>query len=65
MTVPTPTPILSNNANTVAVPVINQNIGVLRNHSTSDTPKRNQVKNACSKFSICFFFNYLYTNIYI
>lgn len=55
MTVPTPTPILANNANTVAVPVINQNIGVLRTHSTSDTPKRNQVKNACSKFPLHFF----------
>lgn len=64
MTVPTPTPILANNANTAAVPVINQNIGVLRTHSTSDTPKRNQVKNACSKFP-SHFSNYLYTNIYI
>ncbi|CEP08945.1 hypothetical protein [Parasitella parasitica] len=47
MTVPTPTPVLANNVS-VVVPGINQNMGVIRAHSTSETPKRNQVKNACT-----------------
>ncbi|KAL9537235.1 hypothetical protein MBANPS3_011959 [Mucor bainieri] len=44
MTVPTPTPILANNANIVAA--LNQPTGLIR--PTEAPPKRNQVKNACT-----------------
>ncbi|KAI8639387.1 hypothetical protein BD408DRAFT_421522 [Parasitella parasitica] len=41
-----PNPVLVNNAS--VVPVMNQNMGVIQAHPTSETPKRNQVKNACT-----------------
>ncbi|GAN10034.1 hypothetical protein MAM1_0314c09568 [Mucor ambiguus] len=44
MTVPTPTPILANNATIVAA--LNQPTGLIR--PTEAPPKRNQVKNACT-----------------
>lgn len=65
MTVPTPTPILANNANIVAT--LNQPTGLIR--PTEAPPKRNQVKNACSKYSFLSLFTLflvmMYTFVYM
>lgn len=69
MTVPTPTPILANNANVVAT--LNQPTGLIR--PAEAPPKRNQVKNACSKYIFLYSFTpffshdiqiYIYENFF-